>query len=283
MADPTPGAVLDTTDPARLAAAVAAEGWPLDLDGAELDDSGWENVVLATRDDWIVRFPRDEALPFQQELAALNRLRGRLPVAIPEPRYVGRKVRMMAYRKLVGATFDESVYRAAEPAQRTLVARSLAEFLAAVHAVPPAADTPVIRHADTHRRIVERLDRVPASRRKEIAELADRFARTWVEPGAVPGPAVLLHNDFHLDNMVFDGPAGRLAAVWDFSCVAVGSPTFDLRYFDRGPRDLMARLAAEYTACTGREIDLAAAALARRIEDIDDAITTGRMEILERL
>jgi aminoglycoside phosphotransferase (APT) family kinase protein len=282
MADTWPAAVADTADPARLAAVVAAEGWPLDLDGAEVDDDGWENVVLATR-DWIVRFPRDTTLPFDHELAVLRRLRGRMPVAIPEPRYVGRRARVMAYRKLVGAAFDESAYLAAAPAERDRTALSLAGFLAVMHAVPPYETTPPIRPADMHRRVMDNLHLIPPGRRAEIAGLAEQFAGTWVAPGVVPGPPVLLHNDFHVLNMVFDAPAGPLAAVWDFSCVAVGPPSYDLRYLDRGPRDLMARVADQYTARTGRPIDVTAAALARRMEDVDDAVTTGRMDILERL
>jgi aminoglycoside phosphotransferase (APT) family kinase protein len=282
MGEELPDAVVGARDRDGLMAAVSAEGWPLDLADAELDDGGWENIALVSR-DWIVRFPRDATLPLKHELEMLERLRDRLPVAIPRVLCVGRRVRMMAYRKLTGFAFDERAYSAADPARRDRVARSLAGFLAAVHAVQPGTTTPVVRPADMHRRVVESLDRIPRQRRDEIAELADQFAEVWVVPGIVPGPQVLLHNDFHPMNMVFDGPVGELTGVWDFSCVSIGVPTFDLRYFDRGTPDLMARLADQYTARTGRPVDVAAAALARRIEDVEDTVTTGRMELLERL
>jgi aminoglycoside phosphotransferase (APT) family kinase protein len=279
LANP-PTAIAGTSNLETLVAAAAAEEWGLDLEGAVLDDSGWENVVLVTRDGWIIRFPRDEAVPFAQEIDILRRMRGRLPAAIPVPVHVGSRVRVMAYRKITGAAFDDDAYRAAGPMVRDRLAASLADFLVAVHSVAPDDATPRIAYADIHQLVFDRISLVPPRHRDLVTQLATRYARTWVS-GAVPGPQVLLHNDFHLLNMVFRAPVGGLAGVWDFSCVAVGAPTFDLRYFDRAPHDLLVRLADAYEARTGRVIDLPAAILARRVEDVHDALVTGRMDILD--
>ncbi|HET6484378.1 MAG TPA: phosphotransferase [Actinoplanes sp.] len=280
LPDRLPSAVVAAPDRATLLATAEAEGWPLDLEGAQLDDTGWENVVLCTRDHWIIRFPRDAAVPFREELEILGRLRDRLPASIPVPVRIGRRVRAMVYRKLVGAAFDTKAYSQADPDRRDRLAASLADFLVAVHAVAPQDSTPRVDHAEIHRLVAEGVSAVPAQHRALISELADRYAKTWVT-GAVPGPHVLLHNDFHTSNMVFREPVGELSGVWDFSCVATGAPTFDMRYFDRGPRDLLLRLADAYTSRTNRSIDVDAAILAHRVEDVHDALTTGRMSVLQ--
>lgn len=92
-----------------------------------------------------------------------------------------------------------------------------------------------------------------------------------------------LHNDFHTGNMVFagPGPVTELAGVWDFSCVQVGEPALDLRYLDGGPRDLLDRVAHEYERLTERQVDVAAAVVANRVENALDAVETGRLELLE--
>jgi aminoglycoside phosphotransferase (APT) family kinase protein len=94
---------------------------------------------------------------------------------------------------------------------------------------------------------------------------------------------VVLHNDFHTWNMVFapPGPVSELYGIWDFSCVQVGEPTFDLRYLDKSPRDLLDRVAGHYEAMTGRRVDPDAAVLACRMEQFVDALDTGRFEILD--
>jgi hypothetical protein len=80
--------------------------------------------------------------------------------------------------------------------------------------------------------------------------------------------------------MVLTAPVGELAGVWDFSCVQVGLPTYDFRYFERGPRDLLLRLADQYQTATGDAVDVDAAILACRMENLCDALELGRPELL---
>ncbi|QDP95543.1 hypothetical protein FOE78_06145 [Microlunatus elymi] len=74
-------------DRESMIVAVRAEGLEVDLEGVEVR-SGWENVVLDTRDGWILRFPRDEQVPYQRELALLDRLHDHLPAPSGLPRAV---------------------------------------------------------------------------------------------------------------------------------------------------------------------------------------------------
>jgi aminoglycoside phosphotransferase (APT) family kinase protein len=94
---------------------------------------------------------------------------------------------------------------------------------------------------------------------------------------------VALHNDFHTWNMVFapPDPVSELAAIWDFSCVQIGEPTYDLRYLDKSPRDLLERVAYQYERLTGRAVDVPAAVVALRLENALDALETGRPELLD--
>lgn len=139
---------------------------------------------------------------------------------------------------------------------------------------------PPVNHARTLDIVLSGLDLIPAEHRRTVDSLAERFGEIWVA-GKVAGPPVPLHNDFHTGNMVFTDD-GELAGIWDFSCVEVGEPTYDLRYLDAASNDLLDRVADHYGQLTGRQIDVAAARVANRLEDVQDAVESGRMEYLDK-
>jgi len=278
--------LLEATDPAAVRAAVSAEGRSLDLAGARLHDEGYENLVLRTADGWILRFPRRQEPDFAREVAVLRLLAGRLPVPVPEVAWTGERRRLMAYRALDGAAFDPAAYAAADHRRRNRLAASLARFLAVMHTALSAEEiaevgVPAVDNDAQLALVTDRLDQVPAELRARAEDIVEHFREAWLEP---PRPArqVLLHNDFHLLNAVLTDGVGELTGVWDFSCVQVGPPSLDLRYFARIPeqappqlrRDLMQRVADQY-ARTGITLDVDGARAAMAVEDLVDAIDSG--------
>lgn len=253
--------LLAETDPAAVLAAAAEEDRGLDLAGARLDSAGYENLVLRTGDGWILRFPRHDEPDFDREVAVLRRLAGTLPVPTPDVAWTGSRHRLMAYRAIDGAPFDAVAYADADGRTRDRFAAGLARFLVAMHMALPddeiaALGVPAVDNAGQVALVTERLDRVPQRLRAEAERLMADFAEAWVTDP--PGPPVLLHNDFHLLNMVFasrpGGGLAELSGVWDFSCVRTGPAGLDLRYFARVPQavplatrhDLLRRLADQY-------------------------------------
>ncbi|QGN35075.1 phosphotransferase [Microlunatus sp. Gsoil 973] len=258
----------------RLARADGLESeLTIDLDNSEFK-IGWENVVLDSPDGWIVRFPRDDEVPFHRELRLLARLHDRLPARIPAVVRTGRSARYAVYRRLDGAVLDLKAFEAADPLVRDRVAAPFGRFLAAMHDAfsrdeITALDVPAADQFGDES-TAERLPAAVRSRYQEVRALvADRLAS-----GAAP--PVLLHNDFHLGNLVLDAPLGRLAGVWDFSCVATGDPSVEFRYLVGDSRELAARIASAYAARTGREIDLGLAAAVLKLEEVSDALEEGR-------
>lgn len=278
--------IMPAFDLASLVKAAAAEEKQLwDLSWVLLHDDGWDNAILETADGWMLRFPRDEELDFDREIGLLKMLRHRLPVSIPEVEWVGRKTRFAAYRKLTGAAFDRPRYAEATEAQREALASSLARFLAAMHdsmtvAEEAELEIPVLDHEPTLELVVQDMSWLPASHWKHAEHLIGQFATMWIG-GNVPGPDVLLHNDFHTGNMVFAEPVGELSGVWDFSSAEIGAPSFDFRYFDAAPRDLLERMAGHYQMLTLRPIDVRAAVVANRMEDLFDVLETRRMDLFD--
>nr|WP_294691638.1 aminoglycoside phosphotransferase family protein [uncultured Friedmanniella sp.] len=257
-------------DRESLITAVRAEGRrDVVVDDAVLH-AGCESVVLATRDGWILRFPRPH-VDFDREVAVLRRLDGRLPVPIPRVEWVGTRRPFMAYRILRGHTADLAAYAAAGSAERDRLAGSLAAFLAAMHQALTVeeVDELAIPTADSQQDVEalrSRLGTMPPEVRDDVSRLLDEVEAS--APSA--GPVVTLHNDFHFDNLVLDAPVGEVSGVWDFSCVQRGRPSADLRYIVGDSMDLLQRVANHYGRRTGAPVDLRAAVLAHRLEELVD-------------
>lgn len=257
-----------------LIAAARAEDLDVDLSAAVFQ-VGWENVVLNTSDGWILRFPREGGREYRRELAVLETLHGRLPAPIPQVRFTGRLREFAGYRRLDGVHLDVGQYERAATAERDRVAASMARFLAAMHdafSAAEIADLEIPGFADE--------EFYPSAEPALARELQPRLDALKEQERALHASgsngAVLLHNDFHVGNMVLDAPLGDLAGVWDFSCVATGDPSLEFRYLVGDSTDLAQRVASFYAARTGREIDLGLAAVALRLEEVSDAITEGR-------
>lgn len=280
--------LVDGSGLADLVAAIRADGLQIELAGA-IRRSGWENVVVETTDGWIVRFPRGDGVDFGRELAILARLAGRLPVPTPRVEYVGRRSRFAAYRRIGGTAYDERAYLGGTEGDRDRLAGSLADLLAEMHSaltlpdaealgIPGWDGSPVAGPVDGTALLAQVPERLRPGARAILAEVAT----TWEEQGA-PGPDVVLHNDFHFDNLTLDGPCGRVVGLWDFSCVQVGRPSFEVRYLANETGDLLPRLSRHYQRRTGRVIDLRAARAAMRLEDLTDAVETADTERLARV
>ena len=257
-------------DRASLIAAVRAEGRrDVVVDDAELH-AGCESVVLATRDGWILRFPRPH-VDFDREVAVLRRLDGRLPVPIPRVEWVGTHRPFMAYRMLRGHTADFTAYACAAGAERDRMAGSLAAFLAVMHealGVDEVAElgVPAVNPQREVDAVRTRLGQVSTEVRADVTRLLDEVAG-WTPPA---GPVVTLHNDFHFHNLVLDSPVGVLSGVWDFSCVQRGEAPTDLRYLAGESVDLLQRVADHYERATGDALDVRTAVLAHWLEELVD-------------
>jgi aminoglycoside phosphotransferase (APT) family kinase protein len=217
-----------------VAAGLVAAQFPqwADLPVLPVALDGWDNTTFRLGDDLSVRLPSADAYVAQieKEHHWLPTLARQLPVQIPEPVALGEP----------NAAFPRpwSVYRWIEGDHATVervgdlttFAADLTRFLSALYAIdagdgPPAGAHSFFRGGPVEtwdaqsRELIELLaDDIDAAAAREVWDAA--LASTWDRS------PVWVHGDVVASNLlVIDG---RLRAVIDFGCAAVGDPACDL-------------------------------------------------------
>jgi aminoglycoside phosphotransferase (APT) family kinase protein len=197
----------------------------------EVSLQGWDNRTFRLGDELSVRLPSAAGYvpQIEKEHRWLPRLAPCLPLPIPVPLAKGQPAQgypteWSIYRWLPG----EPVATACIP-DLTRFASDLASFLGALYRIDPD-DGPIAGphsfyrggplstyDAETRRSIDALRDEIDANLATAIWEEA--LASTWQEP------PVWVHGDVAVANLLVQD--GRLSAVIDFGCSAVGDPACD--------------------------------------------------------
>jgi aminoglycoside phosphotransferase (APT) family kinase protein len=216
--------------------------------------AGWDNTVWLVGERLTFRFPRRTmVIPgLENEMAYLARLAPLLPLAIPQPTYLGRPSEAFGWpfygapflpgRELAEAELDDEA--------RVGLGGPLGEFLRALHSSELDAELPLdpVRRADM-------TFRVPKTRER-LAEL-ERLG-LWSPPAAAheiveaaaqldpPEPRALVHGDLHLRHLLVDD-RGAPTAVIDWIDLSRNEPGVDLvLYWGTLPADGRARFRDAY-------------------------------------
>ena len=222
--------VIDTSVVRRLLGA-QFPGWA-DLPIRPVAIDGWDNRTFRLGSDLSVRLPSGPGYDLQvrKELEWLPRLQVGLTLPIPEVVALGRPDGSYPFEWTVRRWIAGTPVRDAPALDRDLVAEDLARFLLELRAVP-AADGPTPGEHSQHRG--SPLSRWHDDVEQALARLGtsidrDRAAGLWLDALAADEerPARWLHGDVAVGNLLTGD--GRLAAVIDFGCTAVGDPSCDL-------------------------------------------------------
>jgi aminoglycoside 2''-phosphotransferase len=217
-------------------------------------DNGQFNDVLIVNDAWVFRFPKSPAalasLPF--EVAVLRALAGRLPLAIPEPRYVSLETPRpgMGYPLLPGAPMSREWLVAAPASVRDRIAQRLGEFLRAMHAQPPSllAGQPIQdggeEWAELYANIRDHLfPFMHPDARDEVAGRFEAFLASDQGGDWVPVPR---HGDFGAGNILYDAEANDVTGVIDFGSAGLGDPAVDIAALSTLGPEVLARALVAY-------------------------------------
>lgn len=197
---------------------------------------GTDNAMFGLGDDLVVRLPRRGWAKdgVAKEARWLPELRHRVPFAVPEPVAVGRPS--------AGYPWVWAVYRwlpGLRPSPRDLaegsgLGREVGVALRALHRVELASGPPPGPHNGDRGGAIRRRDRWVRPAIASERHSYDRAVLTelWEEALRLPpwpGAPRWLHGDLTPGNVLVSD-RGRLTAVIDWGCLAVGDPACDLMF-----------------------------------------------------
>jgi len=203
-----------------------------DLPLRPAESDGHDNRTFRLGSDMSVRLPSREAYAAQvaKEQTWLPRLRPHLPLSIPIPLAMGAPGEGYPWPWSVYRWIDGETANTARIDDPVRFANVLADFLDALHRVdardgPPAGPHSFFRGSPLEVYDSETRDAIDSLRGDVDEALA---TAVWQSAIASPcgSPPVWVHGDFAATNLLVRD--GRLDAVIDFGCCAVGDPACDL-------------------------------------------------------
>lgn len=193
---------------------------------------GWDNKTFHLGEEMSVRLPSAQgyAAQVEKEHRWLPRLAPLLPLPIPVPLAMGVPADGYPWRWSVYRWLDGEIATVESIPDLCQFAITLAHFLTALQRIDPSGGPPPGPHCFYRGAPLTVYD---AETRQAIAALhgqIDAYTATAAWEAALNatwhGPPVWLHGDVAAGNLLVKG--GRLSAVIDFGCSAVGDPACDL-------------------------------------------------------
>ena len=203
-----------------------------DLDVTPVANEGWCNRAFRLGEQMVLRMPRlqEYAEQITKEYDWLPKLALRLPLTVPEALAIGAPSEDYPWRWSVYRWIEGEVAEPERVIDMARLARDLANFLTALHAID-AEDGPrpgahsfyrggplASCDAETRKAVAALGSSIDAA---AVLEVWDRsLASTWQRP------PVWVHGDVSVGNLLMQ--RGQLCAVIDFGNLAVGDPACDL-------------------------------------------------------
>jgi aminoglycoside phosphotransferase (APT) family kinase protein len=222
---------LDAGLVARLLAAQQPQWAGLDL--SPVESAGTDHALYRLGGDMVVRLPRipSAVAKVAKEQEWLPRLAPALPLAVPEPLAEGAPGEGFPWPWSVYRWLEGETAWSARPADEDDLGACMGRFVAALQAIDPAGGPPPGDHNSFRGAPLAGRD---GEFRRALAALGseiDAGAATAAWEGALAAAPwsdrpLWLHGDLLPGNLLVRD--GRLDAVIDFGCLAVGDPACDL-------------------------------------------------------
>jgi aminoglycoside phosphotransferase (APT) family kinase protein len=190
--------------------------------------NGWDNVVYRLGSDFTVRIPRRVAAAelVENEQRWLPMFAARLPLPIPAPVWSGRPGCNYPWSWSLCPWLPGETAAVTPPTDMLDAARSLGEFLAALHVAAPS-NAPVNPFRGIP--LEQRTDRMHAAAETLDGVIDGPAARAlWAKLVSAPPSttAVWIHGDLHPANILVN--AGKISGVIDFGDITSGDRATDL-------------------------------------------------------
>lgn len=250
----------------------------LPLRKVELFGQGWEHVVLRVNDSLVFRMPRGEydtsksPEKVDAEIGILKHLQGKLPVAIPYPKYIAPEKSYYGYEMLPGALLSEIEGTLTE-GERAQVREDWVEIATAIHASVSVAyaESLKVQHFDPSQMLV-RAARIKDVRvEPEIVEFATKIMDKVHAVDLSQQRMSFIHDDLHFLNILADPKTHKITGVIDWSGL-IGPIDREFSVWEWNHNGDLEKVAAIYKQRTAVSVDVQQARLWKHLEEISDFV-----------
>lgn len=222
----------------------------------QVEKSGWDNHTFHLGDKMSIRMPSDKAYAPQiiKEFKWLPVLANGLSIQITNPIALGDPSDIYPWHWSVNQWLEGNVASPANIANLNDFSESLAQFLNELHKIdattgPQAGAHNFYRGGDLSNYDKEMQEALPKINEKQNREIATAL---WIDALSSKWQAkpVWVHGDLATGNILVRD--GKLHAIIDFGCMAVGDPACDLvlawNFFDKENREIFQKTVSIDTA-----------------------------------
>jgi len=231
-----------------------------------LHTRGWDSNAVEAGDT-IFKFPKHAEAParLRREARFLALIAPRVPLAVPRMKLHETPRLFSEHVMIPGEIIETAGYDVLSDAQKQAMAETLAEFYAALHAIPvseaiAAGAEPKPEWPDAAA-VLPALHELP----EQVRDFAGRVFAAYLD---LPHEEEIFgYFDGHGWNMAFDHERGVLNGVYDFADAAIGPRTREFTYSSLTSPDLTERLISAYENQTGIAIDRRVVAIRMSVQN----------------
>lgn len=250
----------------------------LDIQSVKLIGTGWHHVALEVNSSIIFRLPRevhvkDLSSTVQYETKILNRLRNKIPVAIPDPQYIAPNGSYFGYPKLDGVILDTIISEFKNDDWKQLL-KDWVDTASKIHTE--------ITVDEARKYNVPDFDGFDTSMAEKIFNLEGidqtilDFANNTIQQVKALKDTeqqwVFIHNDLQFHNLLANRVSKRLSGVIDWTDVCIAPVAREFATGELMKGDLLQQAIELYGKKTGIRIDKAQAIMWRSIEELSDYV-----------
>ncbi len=228
-------------------------------------EHGYDNVIAIVDRQLVFRFPRNPAAGcrLKFESALLKHLGGKLP-HVPVVIYLNKDPFYAIQNRLPGQHLTRTQINNLSKANQQSIVRELVDFIFAYnHLISPEQLLEMRRQSGLDSQAIDEpwpaylkkvLGETNYAGQPELQKLARRCYQKWLEMVASdPLPAMSLHDDLHLDNLLFQ--SGKISGILDFGDSTVGTATEEMRNFYSLKTNFLRQAIKLYAGRTGQVVD----------------------------
>ena len=231
-----------------------------------LHTRGWDSNAVEAGDT-IFKFPKHAEAParLRREARFLALIAPRVPLAVPRMKLHETPRLFSEHVMIPGEVIETAGYDVLSDAQKQAMAETLAEFYAALHAIP--VSEAIAAGAEPKPEWPDAVAVLPALHElpEPVRDFAGRVFAAYLE---LPHEEEIFgYFDGHGWNMAFDHERGVLNGVYDFADAAIGPRTREFTYSSLTSPDLTERLISAYENQTGIAIDRRVVAIRMSVQN----------------